>query len=166
MMQFLDRWFAISERRTSIRTEVLGGATTFATMAYIIVVNPAILKDVIEPGPSTIATILASVFGCLLMGIYANRPLAVAPYMGENAFIAVTVALTPGVTWRQCLGAVFVAGVLFLILTLCRARSWLASPIPTNLKHSFAIGIGLFLLLIGMVKTGIVMRGPAAEPPL
>lgn len=166
MTQFLDRWFAISERRTSIRTEVLGGATTFATMAYIIVVNPAILKDVIEPGPSTIATILASVFGCLLMGIYANRPLAVAPYMGENAFIAFTVALTPGVTWRQCLGAVFVAGVLFLILTLCRARSWLASAIPANLKHSFAIGIGLFLLLIGMVKTGIVTRGPANEPPL
>jgi AGZA family xanthine/uracil permease-like MFS transporter len=135
-------------------------------MAYIIVVNPAILKNAgIATEPSTIATILASVFGCLLMGIYANRPIAVAPYMGENAFIAFTLSsLTFHVSWQERLGSVFVAGVLFLILTLCRARSWLAAAIPVNLKHSFAIGIGLFMLLIGMFETGIVVRTPAGPP--
>src|SRR5437879_10354893 len=118
-------------------------------MAYIIVVNPAILSAAgIPVGPSTVATILSAVFGCLLMGFYANRPIAVAPYMGENAFIAFGLAAT--VTWQQRLGSVFVAGVLFLALTLFRARTWLASAIAPNLKHSFAIGLGLFLMLIGM----------------
>src|SRR5207244_259536 len=132
-----------------------GGATTFATMAYIIVVNPAILSAANIPiGPSTIATILAAVFGCLLMGFYANRPIAVAPYMGENAFIAFSMAAT--ITWQERLGSVFVAGAIFLVLTLCRARTWLAAAIAPNLKHSFAIGIGLFMLLIGMFETGIV----------
>ena len=88
-MNFLDHWFRIHERGSSLRLEILGGATTFATMAYIVVVNPAILAAANIPiEPSTIATILAAIFGCLLMGIYANRPIAVAPYMGENAFIA------------------------------------------------------------------------------
>jgi AGZA family xanthine/uracil permease-like MFS transporter len=154
-MEFIDRWFAIRARGSSLRLEILGGATTFATMAYIIVVNPAILANAEIPRePSTIATILAAVFGCLLMGIYANRPIAVAPYMGENAFIAFGMAVS--VSWQQRLGSVFIAGVIFLILTLLRARTWLAAAIAPNLKHSFAIGIGLFLLLIGMYETGIV----------
>ena len=166
MTTFLDRWFRIAERRSSLRVEILGGATTFATMAYIIVVNPAILQVATGPelaDPLTIATILAAVFGCLLMGLYANRPIAVAPYMGENAFIAFGLI---GVSWQERLGSVFVAGVLFLILTLCRARTWLAAAISPNLKHSFAIGIGLFLLLIGMVETGIVTHGATPGPPL
>lgn len=164
MTDFLDRWFAVSERGSSLRTEILGGATTFATMAYIVVVNPSILAAAGIPiEPSTIATILASVFGCLLMGIYANRPIAVAPYMGENAFIAFGLA---GIAWQLSLGAVFVAGVLFFILTLCKARAWLASAIAPNLKHSFAIGIGLFLLFIGLVETGIVVRHPTGPPPV
>jgi AGZA family xanthine/uracil permease-like MFS transporter len=170
MTDFLDRWFRFRERGSSLKLEILGGATTFATMAYIIVVNPAILQGVrdaegnptgIPLEPSTIATILAAVFGCLLMGIYANRPIAVAPYMGENAFIAF--GLMAGVTWQQRLGSVFVAGVLFLILTLCRARAWLAAAIPANLKHSFAIGIGLFLLLIGLYETRIVVSPVAGR---
>src|ERR1700727_2448265 len=119
MLNLFDRWFHIRERGSSVRLDILGGATTFATMAYIIVVNPAILSNAgIENEPSTIATILAAVFGCLLMGIYANRPLAVAPYMGENGFIAFGLI---GITWQQRLGSVFVAGCIFLILTLCRA---------------------------------------------
>ena len=165
MTQILDRWFAIRARGSSVRTEILGGATTFATMAYIIVVNPAILKFAgIPEEPSTIATILASVFGCLLMGLYANRPLAVAPYMGENAFIAF--GLMASVTWQQRLGSVFLAGALFLILTLCKARVWLAHAISANLKHSFAIGIGMFLLFIGMDLTGIVTHGSPNAPPV
>ncbi len=168
MTNFLDQWFRIRERGSSLRLEILGGVTTFATMAYIIVVNPAIVKFAgLEVEPSTIATILASVFGCLLMGIYANRPIAVAPYMGENAFIAFTLSnLAFQVSWQERLGSVFVAGGIFLILTLCGARTWLAAAISPTLKHSFAIGIGLFLLLIGMVETGIVARGPAPGPPL
>jgi AGZA family xanthine/uracil permease-like MFS transporter len=163
MLNLLDRWFRIRERGSSVRLEVLGGATTFATMAYIIVVNPAILAAAgIETEPSTIATILAAVFGCVLMGLYANRPLAVAPYMGENAFIAFGLI---GITWQQRLGSVFVAGCIFLILTLCRARMWLAAAISPSMKHSFAIGIGLFILFIGMVQTGIVAHGGAAPAP-
>jgi AGZA family xanthine/uracil permease-like MFS transporter len=165
MTGFLDRWFGYRERGSSLRLEILGGATTFATMAYIIVVNPAILKNAgIDDEPSTIATILAAVFGCLLMGIYANRPIAVAPYMGENAFIAFGMAAT--ITWQERLGSVFVAGAIFLVLTLLRARTWLAAAISPNLKHSFAIGIGLFMLLIGMFETGIVVRVGAPGPPL
>src|SRR4051794_9506528 len=132
----LERWFRIGDRHSTVRQEILGGVTTFATMAYIIVVNPAILAHAgIPVEPSTVATILASVFGCLLMGLYANRPIAVAPYMGENAFIAF--GLAASVTWQQRLGSVFIAGVLFLILTLLRARTWLGSAISPNLKHSF-----------------------------
>ncbi|HZZ79615.1 MAG TPA: NCS2 family permease [Gemmataceae bacterium] len=163
---FLDRWFGIRERGSSLRVEVLGGITTFATMAYIIVVNPAILANAqIDTQASTIATILASVFGCLLMGLYANRPIAVAPYMGENAFIA-TLAIV-NITWQQRLGSVFLAGAIFLILTLFRARTWLAAAISPCMKHAFAIGIGLFLLFIGMVETRIVVHGfPDPAPPV
>ncbi len=167
MTDLLDRWFHFRARGSSLRLEVLGGVTTFATMAYIIIVNPAILQHAgIAVEPSTIATILASVFGCLLMGIYANRPLGVAPYMGENAFIAYTLsAMAMPITWQQRLGSVFVAGVIFLLLTLCGSRLWLASAIPHNLKHSFAIGIGLFLLFIGMNEAGLVVHGPPPPGP-
>lgn len=160
MLRFLDRCFRLRENRSSVRAEVLGGLTTFATMAYIIVVNPAILANANFPvGPSTVATALAAIFGCLLMGLYANRPFAVAPYMGENAFIAY--AIPAAVAWQQSLGAVFVSGVLFLLLTLLGARTWLAAAIAPNLKHSFAVGIGLFLMLIGMYETGIVTKSVA-----
>jgi AGZA family xanthine/uracil permease-like MFS transporter len=165
MNRFLDRLFHLREHRSSVRTEVLGGLTTFATMAYIIVINPAILANANLPaGPSTVATALAAVFGCLLMGFYANRPFAVAPYMGENAFIAFTLPLVFGAAWQDSLGAVFVSGVIFLLLTLLGARAWLAAAIAPNLKHSFAIGIGFFLLLLGLYETGIVTSSVAGAP--
>jgi AGZA family xanthine/uracil permease-like MFS transporter len=152
----LDRIFRLKENQSTVRTEVLGGATTFITMCYIIVVNPAILSFAgIPTGPSTVATILSAVFGCLLMGLYANRPIAVAPYMGENAFIAFGLAAF-GIAWQQRLGIVFLSGVVFLLITLLGVRSWLANSISTSMKHSFAVGIGLFLALIGMYETGIV----------
>src|SRR6478752_1065824 len=104
----LDRVFRLTERGTSPRTEVLGGVTTFVAMAYIVVVNPAILQAAGLPaGPSTVATILVAAVGSLLMGLYANRPLAVAPYMGENAFIAFTLTATMGIGWELRLGTVF-----------------------------------------------------------
>ncbi|MDQ3283787.1 MAG: NCS2 family permease [Acidobacteriota bacterium] len=155
--------FAIAERGSSIRAEVIGGVTTFVSMAYIIVVNPAILAFAgIPPGPSTVATILTAAFGTLLMGLYANRPIAVAPYMGENAFIAFGLAAF-GITWQQRLGAVFVSGVLFLVMTFLGVRTWLANAVSPSMKHSFAAGIGLFLTFIGLFESGIV-KGAQAVP--
>jgi len=142
-----------------LKTDILGGATTFLAMAYIIVVNPAILKAAGLPvGASTVATIVTAVAGSLLMGLYANRPIAVAPYMGENAFIAFGLA-SLGITWQQRLGAVFVSGILFLIITFAGLRAWLAKAISPSLKYSFAAGIGLFLAFIGLDLTGIVTAG-------
>jgi AGZA family xanthine/uracil permease-like MFS transporter len=164
----LERLFRLKEHGTSWRTEVLGGATTFVTMAYIIVANPAILKNDFPVEPMTVATILTAVFGCLLMGLYANRPLAVAPYMGENAFIAYSLAsmtvLGAAVTPQQRLGAVFVSGIAFLAITLLGLRTWLADAISTSMKHSFAVGIGLFLAFIGLVQTKIVVLNVAEAP--
>jgi AGZA family xanthine/uracil permease-like MFS transporter len=161
----LQRAFRITERGSTPRREVLGGVTTFVTMAYIIVVNPAILSAAGLPiGASTTATILTAAFGSLLMGMYANRPIAVAPYMGENAFIAFGLA-TLGATWEQRLGSVFVAGVVFVLLTVLQLRSKLANAISPSLKYSFAVGIGLFLAYIGLYETGIVTSGAAGLPP-
>ncbi|HET7434063.1 MAG TPA: NCS2 family permease [Thermoanaerobaculia bacterium] len=158
--------FRIAERGSTVRAEVMGGITTFVSMAYIIVVNPAILSFAgIPQGPSTVATILTAVFGTLLMGLYANRPIAVAPYMGENAFIAFGLAAF-GIAWQQRLGAVFVSGILFLIITVLGVRTWLARSISQSLKHSFAAGIGLFLTFIGLFETGIVKSAQAVPVQL
>ncbi|MGD0017423.1 MAG: NCS2 family permease [Verrucomicrobiia bacterium] len=160
----IERLFKLHERGSTVRMEVLGGATTFITMAYIIVVNPAILAFAgIPVGPSTVATILTAVFGCLLMGFVANRPIAVAPYMGENAFIAFGLAAM-GIGWQQRLGTVFVSGLGFLLITVLRVRSWLANSISSSMKHSFAVGIGLFLAFIGLYETGIVTSFVAGMP--
>lgn len=158
---FLDRFFRLSERGTSPRVEVIGGFTTFAAMAYIIAVNPAILQFAGLPlGPSTVATILVAAVGSIAMGLYANRPIAVAPYMGENAFIAFGLAAM-GIGWQLRLGAVFIAGIAFLLLTVVRLRSWLANSLSPSMKYSFAVGIGLFLAFIGLVECGIVIKAEA-----
>jgi AGZA family xanthine/uracil permease-like MFS transporter len=155
--------FNLAARGTTLRAEVIGGITTFVSMAYIIVVNPAILSFAgIPQGPSTVATILTAAFGTLLMGLYANRPIAVAPYMGENAFLAFGLAAF-GITWQQRLGAVFISGVVFLIITAIGVRTWLAASLSDSMKHSFAAGIGLFLTFIGLVQSGIV-KGSQAVP--
>lgn len=164
---FVDRVFQLTGRGTNLRIEVLGGLTTFATMAYIIVVNPAILEHAgIPRGPGSVATIVAAVFGCLLMGFYANRPFAVAPYMGENVFLAFGLGtLLSEYSHEQAmhlrLGSVFVSGAAFFLLTLFKLRTWLAEAVSPSLKYSFAVGIGLFLLLIGLFNTGIVKAGTA-----
>ena len=132
MTALFNRLFQLQNRGTTARREIVGGLTTFATMAYIIVVNPAILAGAgIDRDAGTIATILAAVFGTLLMGIYVNRPIAVAPYMGENAFIAFGIT-AHAATWQQGLGVVFVSGVLLLLLTLTDMRVWLANAIPAS----------------------------------
>lgn len=160
----LERLFRLKERGADVRTEILGGATTFVTMAYIAVVNPAVLAFAgIPEGPSTVATILAAVFGSLFMGLYANRPIAVAPYMGENAFIAFGL-VSFGIGWQQRIGIVFLSGLGFLLVTLFRVRSWLANSISPSMKHSFAVGIGLFLAFIGLYETGIVASYVEGSP--
>jgi AGZA family xanthine/uracil permease-like MFS transporter len=158
--------FQIHECGSSVRSEVIGGVTTFVSMAYIIVVNPAILSFAgIPQGPSTVATILTAAFGTLLMGLYANRPIAVAPYMGENAFLAFGLAAF-GITWQQRLGAVFVSGVIFLVITLIGVRAWLANGVSQSMRHSFAAGIGLFLTFIGLYESGIVKSAQAVPVQL
>lgn len=161
----MKKYFAFHKYRTSYRQETLAGFTTFVTMAYIIIVNPAILEVAEIPrGPSTTATILAAAFGTLLMGIYAKRPFAIAPYMGENAFVSFTVVKALGFSWQEALGAVFIAGVAFTVLTVLKIRSWLANAIPTSLKYSFAVGIGMFITFIGLNETGIVVLGVPGAP--
>ena len=162
----MNRLFRLQERGATVVGEVLGGVTTFVTMAYIVVVNPAVLAAAgIPVGPSTIATILTAAFGTILMGLLANRPIAVAPYMGENAFIAFGLAAL-GIGWQLRLGAVFVSGVVFLAITLLRVRGWLANAISPTMKYAFAVGIGLFLSFIGLSETGIVKSYAVGKPPL
>ncbi len=160
------RFFQFERYGTNLTTEVRSGLTTFITMAYIIVVNPAILAAAgIPVGPSTIATILVAGVGTILMGLLANRPIGVAPYMGENAFIAFALT-TLGIGWQLRLGAVFVSGLIFLVVTLLRVRGWLANSISPSMKYAFAVGIGLFLSFIGLVETGIVKSWPVGKPPI
>jgi AGZA family xanthine/uracil permease-like MFS transporter len=158
-------FFQVDKYRTSFSREVLAGLTTFATMSYIVVVNPAILSVAgIPKGPSFVATVAVAVFGCLLMGLYANRPFAIAPYMGENAFIAFTVCNQLGFKWQTALAAVFIAGVIFVVITALRLREWVVQAVPQSLRYSFAVGIGLFLTLIGFIRTGIVTVGNGDAP--
>jgi len=161
----LDHFFQLSQHQTTIRREAVAGLTTFLTMAYIVAVNPAILGSAGMPaGASLTATILTAIVGTLLMGLHANRPFAVAPYMGENAFIAFTVIHVLGYSWQRALGAVLVAGFLFILLTVLRLRQWMVDAIPATLRFSYAVGIGLFLTFIGLNQTGIVTLGFPGAP--
>lgn len=161
----MKRFFGFDILGTSFKKEILGGLTTFFAVAYIIVVNPAILSKGGFPHEATVtATILAAVIGTLIMAVYAKRPFAIAPYMGENAFIAFTVCLGMGYRWETALGAVFFGGVLFVLITAFRIRSWLANAIPESLKMSFAVGIGFFIMFIGLNETGIVRMGVEGAP--
>jgi AGZA family xanthine/uracil permease-like MFS transporter len=165
MKQGLERFFDLPGLGTNWRVEVMAGLTTFATMSYIVLVNPAILKVAgIPAGPSMVATALTAAFGSLLMGLYAKRPFAIAPYMGENAFVAYTVVQAMGYDWRQALGAVFLAGVLFAALTRAGVRQWMVEAIPPALTHSFAAGIGLFLAFIGLSESGLIALGVPGAP--
>lgn len=164
-MNALQRFFQLEQHGTTLSREVIAGLTTFTTMSYIVVVNPAILSNAgIPAGPSFVATVVAAVFGCTLMGLYANRPFAIAPYMGENAFIAFTVCQQLGYKWQTALAAIFIAGVIFVLLTVLRLRQWVVEAIPVSLRYSFAVGIGLFLTFIGLNQTGIVTLGVAGAP--
>jgi len=164
-MSLLARFFEFEKHGTTLSREIIAGLTTFTTMSYIVVVNPNILSSAgIPKEPSFVATVVAAVFGCALMGLYANRPFAIAPYMGENAFIAFTVCQQLGYKWQTALAAIFIAGALFVLLTLLRLRQWVVEAVPVSLRYSFAVGIGLFLTFIGLNQTGIVILGSPGAP--
>ncbi len=163
--RWFDQFFGLSQHQTNVRQEVLAGLTTFFTMAYIVAVNPAILASAGMPVEASVtATILTAIFGTLLMGFYAKRPFAIAPYMGENAFIAFTVVRALGYSWQSALGAVLLAGILFILLTALRLRQWMVDAIPMTLRYSYAAGIGLFLAFVGLNQTGIVALGVPGAP--
>lgn len=154
--------FQLAQNNTNVRTEVVAGITTFLTMAYIIFVNPAILADAgMDQGAVFVATCLAAIVGTLIMALYANYPIALAPGMGLNAFFTYTVVLTYGFTWQQALGAVFCSGVLFVLLSLSGVREAVINAIPRSLKMAVSAGVGLFLGIIAMQNAGIIIDHPA-----
>jgi AGZA family xanthine/uracil permease-like MFS transporter len=157
----LERRFGLSAHGTDVRTEVIAGATTFLTMIYIAFVNPQILAEAgMDRGAVFVATCLATMVGTSIMGLYANYPIALAPGMGLNAYFAYTVVLTLGYPWQAALGAVFVSGVLFIILSLLRVRQAVVNSVPRPLKLAISAGIGLFLGLIGLQNAGLVTGHP------
>ncbi|MCL2918142.1 NCS2 family permease [Shewanella litorisediminis] len=158
----LEKLFKLKENQTTLKQEVVAGLTTFLTMAYIIFVNPMMLADAgMDHGAVFVATCLAAAVGCLIMGLMANYPIALAPGMGLNAFFTYTVVGEMGYSWETALGAVFMSGVCFLILSLVRIREWIVNSIPMSLRLGIAAGIGLFLALIGLKSAGIVVASPA-----
>ena len=162
MTPFLERWFGLSQAGTDVRTEVTAGATTFLTMAYIAFVNPQILSDAGMPFEAVfVATCLAAAFSTLVMGLYANYPIALAPGMGLNAFFAYGVVLGMGHPWEVALGAVFVSGVLFVVLSVVRVRRWIVESVPRALKLAISAGIGVFLGVIALANAGIIQDSPA-----
>ncbi len=161
-MTFLDKFFKLSDNGTTVRTELLAGLTTFLTMAYIIFVNPSILGDAGMPKDSVfVATCVAAAIGTLIMGLYANYPIGLAPGMGLNAYFAYAVVKGMGFPWQAALGAVFISGCLFLLVSLFRIRELIINAIPHSLRTAIPAGIGLFLALISLKNAGIVAASPA-----
>ena len=157
----LEKLFRLDENRTTVRIEIIAGLTTYLTMAYIVFVNPLILSGAgMDRGAVFVATCLASAFATLLMALFANYPLALAPGMGMNAYFAYTVVKGLHYSWQVALGAVFISGVLFLILSLTRIRSWIVDAIPMSQKMAISTGIGLFLGIIALKEAGIVAASP------
>ena len=157
-----ERIFKLKDHKTSVRTEVIAGLTTFMTLAYILAVNSDILsKAGMDKGAVFTATIVSSVIATLVMSLWANLPFALAPGMGLNAFFAFTVVLTMGYSWEFALTAVFLEGLIFLLLTAFNIRELIVNSIPINLKHAISAGIGLFIAFIGMQNAGIIVGHPS-----
>jgi AGZA family xanthine/uracil permease-like MFS transporter len=158
----IDQFFRLRENRTDARTEILAGATTFVTLAYILFVNPNILKDAGMPREATFAaTCVASAVATLLMGLYANYPIAVAPGMGLNAYFTYAVVIGMHLPWQTALGAVFISGAVFFVLTVTRARAWIVEGVPPVLRSAIGVGIGFFIAFIGLRNAGIIVRSDA-----
>ena len=163
MKPVFEKLFGFDSKVHNVRTEIVAGITTFLTMAYILAVNPGIFSALPGmPGGSVFtATALAAIVGTLVMALYAKKPLALAPGMGLNAFFVFTVCLGMGHSWQFALTAVFLEGILFIILTLTKVRNWLLNAIPGTLKKAIGAGIGLFIAFIGMQNAGIIVNNDA-----
>ena len=158
----LEKFFKIKAHGSSVKNELIGGVTTFATMAYIIFVNPQIMAaSGMDAGAVFVATCIGAAIGCLLMGLFANWPVGLAPGMGLNAFFSFTVVSEMGYSWEVALGAVFISGILFVGMSFYKVRQWIIESIPVSLRYSMTAGVGLFLGLIGLKTAGIVVENPA-----
>ncbi len=157
----LEKLFKLKENGTTIQTEIVAGSTTFLSMAYIIFVQPAVLSIAgMDFDSVMMATCLSSAIACLVMAFLANYPIALAPGMGENFYFVFAVVLGMGIPWEQALGAVFISGVIFLILTFLRVREMIIDAIPDSLKSAIPAAIGVFITFIGLVQAGIVIKDP------
>src|SRR5213594_875045 len=162
MLELAERIFHLSASQTTMRTEILAGITTFMTMSYIIFVQPAVLSTTGMDFQAVLAsTCIVSAIGCFLMALLANYPIAVAPAMGHNFFFAFTVVATMHYTWQVALGAVFISGVAFLLMSFWGVREALVHAIPDSLKRGIAVGIGLLITLVGLEWSGLVATSPA-----
>ncbi|MFW6180112.1 MAG: solute carrier family 23 protein, partial [Spirochaetota bacterium] len=151
----MERLFRLKENKTTVGTEIIAGIATFLAMAYIIVVNPSILSKAGMPFEGVLfATVLVCLFSSVAMGLYANLPFALAPGMGINAFFTFTLVLGMGIPWPTALGAVFISGVIFIILSVFKVRTAIVAAVPASLRYAVAAGIGLFLTLIGLEQMG------------
>ena len=160
--RLLDRYFKLAANQTTVKQEFLGGLTTFLTMAYVIVVNPQILAQAGMPVEGVVfATCLSAAIGTLVMGLYANYPIALAPGMSLNAYFTYYVCLNMHIPWRTALGVVFFSGVVFLMLTVTQVREQIVNGIPDCLKHSTATGIGFFIAFVGLRNAKLVVANPA-----
>ncbi|WP_425448777.1 NCS2 family permease [Dethiothermospora halolimnae] len=158
---FLEKRFKLSENKTTVRTEFLAGFTSFVTVAYILVVNPIILSDAgMDKDALFTTTILASIIGTLAMSLFANYPFVLAPGMGLNAFFAYSVVLNMGYSWQFALTAVFIEGLIFIVLTFLNVREAIIEAIPINIKHAVSVGIGLFIAFLGLRSAGIIVADP------
>ncbi|WP_186474669.1 NCS2 family permease [Psychrobacter sp. KCTC 72983] len=161
-MNAIERYFGINGDNTTIKTEIVAGITTFLTMAYIIFVNPNVLADAgMDKGAVFVATCLAAAVGCFIMGIYARLPVALAPGMGLNAFFTYGVVLGMGYAWQTALGAVFLSGCIFVLLSLFKIREAIINAIPNSLKNGVVAGIGAFLAFIALQSAGIIVNHDA-----
>jgi len=158
----LDKFFKITENKSTLKTEIIAGITTFMTMVYILAVNPSILSDAgMDKDAVFTATALSAIIATLVMALVAKLPFALAPGMGLNAFFAYTVVLGMGYTWQFALTAVFLEGLIFLLLTALNIRELIVNSIPINLKHAISVGIGFFIAFIGLQSTGLIVDNPA-----
>ena len=158
---FLDRWFGLTASGVTVRTEVIAGVTTFLTMVYIVFVNPTILANAgMDKGAVFVATCIAAAVSTMVMALYANYPIALAPGMGLNAFFAFTVVLSYKYSWQQALAAVFCSGVLFFLISVFRLREYVINSIPRNLKLAISAGVGLFLGIIALEEAKLVVAHP------
>ena len=156
----MEKFFKLKENKTDVKTEIIAGITTFMTMAYILAVNPNILSAAgMDRGAVFTATAIASFVGTLLMALFANYPFALAPGMGLNAYFAYTVVLGMGYTWETALTAVFVEGIIFILLSVTNIREAIFNAVPRNLKSAVSVGIGLFIAFIGLQNAKIVIGG-------